>query len=316
MTSPAVSVVMGVYNGGSSLDLTLDSVLGQEGVDLEFIVVDDGSTDDTPRLLAQRARHDARLRVLRQPNAGLTAALVRGCALARGTFIARQDAGGDISLPGRLVQQVAALRSRPEAVLSTCGTRFVTPEGELLFDKVIAQAELDAGLNTLAIPGVTGPSSHPSCLFRRDAYERVGGYRAAFTLAQDLDLWLRLVEAGRFVAMSAVLYQACWTPGGLTSRLRPHQLRYAEIALEAARCRRDGHAEPALPAPQRSLPLEQDRSRRSELSRFHYFVGACVAVRDPSRARRHFLQAVRAQPSNLRALWRVLQPARSGRHGR
>jgi glycosyltransferase involved in cell wall biosynthesis len=299
---------MGVYNGAADLPRTLDSVLSQQGVDLEFVVVNDGSTDDAPGILDQRARQDPRLRVVHQPNGGLTAALVRGCELARGEFIARQDAGGDLSLPGRLRSQVALLRAQPDAILATCATRYVAPDGEWLFDEVIEQQQLDIGLRTLSIPGVTGPSHHGSCLFRRDAYERAGGYRRPFTLAQDLDLWLRMIEAGRFIAMPDVLYQAAWTFGGLTSRLRPEQIRYAEVALEAARRRRAGLPEPELPEPRRSVAIRGATSRQVELSRFHYFVGSCVARRDPALARRHFWRSLKAHPLHLRAMLRWLVP--------
>jgi len=84
---------MSVYNGGTALAATLDSVLAQEGVAFEFIVVDDGSTDGSGALLDDHAQRDERLRVIHQDNRGLTRALIRGCAAARGPFIARQDAG-------------------------------------------------------------------------------------------------------------------------------------------------------------------------------------------------------------------------------
>jgi glycosyltransferase involved in cell wall biosynthesis len=299
---------MGVYNSAAELPRTLDSVLSQQGVAFEFIVVDDGSTDDTPAILERQARRDPRLRVVHQVNAGLTDALARGCDLARGEFIARQDAGGDLSLPGRFMIQVALLRDQPDAILASCATRFVAPDGEWLFDAVIDQRQLDDGLRTLAIPGVMGPSHHGSCLFRRDVYERVGGYRRSFTLAQDLDLWLRMVEAGRLIAMPDLLYQAAWTFGGLTSRLRPEQIRFAELALEAARCRRAGLPEPELPNPQRSVAIRGATSRRVELSRFHYFVGSCVANRDPALARKYFWRSLKAHPLHVPAMLRLLVP--------
>src|SRR3569623_742811 len=108
MRDPQVSVVMGVYNGAAALPATMRSVLDQEGCALEIIVVDDGSSDDTPRLLDEWAARDARLRVIHQANTGLTGALIRGCGEVRGEFIARQDCG-DRSLPGRLRSQAALL---------------------------------------------------------------------------------------------------------------------------------------------------------------------------------------------------------------
>ncbi len=104
---------MSVYNSAGSLTRTLDSILLQEGVDFEFIVIDDGSTDGSGEILDQRAALDARLVVVHQDNAGLTAALKVGCELARGVYIARQDAGGDISMPSRLAVQLRALESCP-----------------------------------------------------------------------------------------------------------------------------------------------------------------------------------------------------------
>jgi len=112
MSTPEVSVVMGVYNGAEHLEQTLASILSQEGCDLEFIVVDDGSTDDTGSILDAWAAQDKRLRVIHQQNTGLTRALIRGCAEARGEFIARQDAG-DVSLPGRLDAQFTYLKTIP-----------------------------------------------------------------------------------------------------------------------------------------------------------------------------------------------------------
>src|SRR5262249_52832345 len=109
-TYPEVSVVMSVYNGASHLAATLDSVLSQEGVELEFIVVNDGSTDKAGEILDDYARRDGRVRVIHQQHTGLTYALIRGCAAATGEFIARQDAG-DVSLAGRLALQSGVFRN-------------------------------------------------------------------------------------------------------------------------------------------------------------------------------------------------------------
>jgi glycosyltransferase involved in cell wall biosynthesis len=81
---PDISVVMGVYNGADRLRETMESVLSQEGVSLEFIVIDDGSTDGSALVLDNYACHDARVRILHQENQGLTRALIKGCEAARG----------------------------------------------------------------------------------------------------------------------------------------------------------------------------------------------------------------------------------------
>src|SRR5262245_38361435 len=146
MNKPDISVIMSVFNSAPTLAATLDSVLTQEGVDLEFIVIDDGSTDDSGAILEAYATQDPRLIVLHQNNRGLTSSLVRGCALAQGEFIARQDAGGDISLPGRLERQLAYFSSCPGVVMVSCGTRFIGPAGEILYDVIQRGAELTRNL--------------------------------------------------------------------------------------------------------------------------------------------------------------------------
>src|SRR5947208_11205951 len=110
---PLVSVVMPVYNGERFVVEAVRSILAQTFRDFECIVVDDGSTDRTPELLAIEQTGDPRLVVHRQPsNMGFRMALNTGCALARGEFIARMDAD-DVSLPTRLERQVAFLRANP-----------------------------------------------------------------------------------------------------------------------------------------------------------------------------------------------------------
>ena len=91
---PLISVVMSVFNDAQHVATALDSVLSQEAVDLEFIVIDDGSTDGTGQILDGYAARDPRLRVIHQENSGLTRSLIRGCNQARGKYIARQDGGG------------------------------------------------------------------------------------------------------------------------------------------------------------------------------------------------------------------------------
>ena len=125
---PQVSVVMSVYNGANHLSETLDSVLSQEDCDFEFIVVNDGSTDGTTRVLDDYAKRDKRLRVIHQENTGLTRALIRGCSEACGKFIARQDSG-DISLPGRLKMQMNVLGGDIQAAFVSCATAIEIRQG-------------------------------------------------------------------------------------------------------------------------------------------------------------------------------------------
>src|SRR6516165_9917484 len=90
--SPTVTVLMAVYNGQRYLRDAVNSVLSQTFKDFEFIIIDDGSTDECPKLLTSYARADRRIRLITRPNKGLTKSLNEGLQLARGEFIARMDA--------------------------------------------------------------------------------------------------------------------------------------------------------------------------------------------------------------------------------
>jgi glycosyltransferase involved in cell wall biosynthesis len=101
--SPDVSVVMSVYNDATYLCGAVESILIQEGVSFEFIIIDDGSTDGSGQILDEYAAKDSRIRVVRQQNRGLTRALIAGCAMARGKYIARQDSDDFPRVVGRSI---------------------------------------------------------------------------------------------------------------------------------------------------------------------------------------------------------------------
>lgn len=299
-----VSVVMSVYNGASSLDRTMRSILGQQGCDFELIVVDDGSTDETgPMLDAYARRQDSRVRVVRQANAGLTRALAQGCGLARGRFIARQDCG-DESLPGRLARQASILRENPDAVMVGSAASFMGPARELLYTVSRTGDELHAGLGVLHPRRLVGPPHHGATMFVREAYECAGGYRPTFWVAQDIDLWLRLWERGRCIGDPVIGLLAQLDAGGISSRRRADQLRLVEIAVECARLRRRGEDE--TPALLRAGAPEAARSGRGQRAAFFYFVGCCLRKSDPAAARRYFGLAFREHPIHLRSLVRML----------
>lgn len=303
--APEVSVVMGVYNGVSALRESVQSLQAQDGVEIELIAVNDGSTDGSGELLDQLARGDPRLRVIHQPNQGLTRALIRGCNEARGRFIARQDAG-DISLAGRLRKQVQAMRENPDATVVSCGTRFVGPEAEPLYEVIPAEDDVTVGLRTLDLATVRGPSHHGSTLFRRDIYEQVGGYREQFYFAQDLDLWVRLAEHGRHVVIPEVLYQTTFAPGSISGWQRQRQIACARIILECARLRRAGLSE--AEALERAKAIIPDGGRPGPVDRAGalYFIGTCLRSRNDPRAAAYFRQAVRVWPFHVKAAMRLL----------
>jgi glycosyltransferase involved in cell wall biosynthesis len=293
-TAPQVSVVMGVRNGAASLAATLDSLTGQEGVELEIVVINDGSSDNTGALLAARAAAEPRLRVLDRPGRGLTRSLIEGCQLARGQFIARQDAG-DLSLPGRLQRQLRCLEAHPDASLCSTHVRLVVPEGATVRVNAPEPAELADGL--------TGPAIHGSVMMRRSAYERAGGYRPMFYFAQDIDLWSRMVESGKHLVVPEVLYEATLSPGSISGSRRREQDAFHGLIVAATEARRSGREEGPVLAEAEALSQHcrgslPDPRRQADGA---YFIGACLLREHPDLARRYLRQALALNPWHLKA---------------
>lgn len=288
-----ISVVMSVLNGAATLDRTIESVLAQTEGDFELIVIDDGSTDSTSAILAGYARRDRRLRVLTQSNAGLTRSLIRGCAEARAPMIARHDCG-DTSHPDRFRRQLPLMRDG--VVLVACATEFVGPAGEPLYVTEVDPVETHQSLLHAPAESLHG-IAHGSAMFRRDAYERAGGYRAQFRLAQDLDLWIRLAKAGRLDSVGAPpLYRCPVETQSLTTFNRERQTQLKGIM---AALRDGGPAEQLLEAAATVLP--RHAASRRAVARTYYFIGRCLRKRLDPRARAYFFRTIMHDPLHLRA---------------
>jgi glycosyltransferase involved in cell wall biosynthesis len=304
--SPEISVVMSVYNGAGTLNRSVNSVLSQADVDIELIVVDDGSTDHSLNILKEYSKRDRRVRLVTQENQGLTKALSAGCAIARGQYIARQDAG-DVSLPGRLIRQLNLIKQHRDSSFVSCGTRYVGPNGEHLYDVTQNPEEATSRLLTLNVKNLRGPSSHPSTLFPRALYERVGGYRKNFYFAQDLDLWIRLAEQGQHVVIPETLYEASITVESISGQYRREQVELTALIVEAARLRREGLSEQqVLRRAENVRPVANRPRSRIGRARAFYFIGSCLRSRNHPRAAYYFREALKSYPLHLKSAARLL----------
>jgi len=218
VTTPAVSVLMSVWNGAPWVRDAVESILGQTASDLELIVIDDGSTDGTPALLA--ALGDPRLRVERQSRLGLTRSLNRGLSLATAPLLARLDAD-DVALPERLARQRAFLGAHPEIGLLGTGAREVDTAGRQI--QVVRPPEGDAAIRRALIRG--NPFVHSSVMMRRAVLERLGGYDETLAVAQDYDLWLRMSEITRVANLGEPLVVRRLLPDRVSARRDRARLR-------------------------------------------------------------------------------------------
>jgi len=218
VTVPGVSVLMAVHDGAPWVRDAVASVLAQTAGDLELIVVDDGSTDATPDLLA--AVRDPRLRVERRPRAGLTRALDHGLALVRAPLVARLDAD-DTALPERLERQRAFLDGHADVGLLGTGAREVDAAGREV--RVIRPPTDDRALRRALIR--RNPFVHSSIVMRRVLAERLGGYDPTLPVAQDYDLWMRMSAVTRLANLPEPLVVRRLLPGRVSAERDDDRLR-------------------------------------------------------------------------------------------
>jgi glycosyltransferase involved in cell wall biosynthesis len=183
---PAVTVLMAVYNGQAHLREAVKSILGQTFPDLEFVIVDDGSTDGTADILDTFA--DKRIRRLRnERNVGLSESLNRGLDEARAGLVARQDAD-DISEPVRIERLVAFMDTHPNYALIGSAYRTIDAEGRSVADRSLPCDPLTLRWHLLFYC----PFVHGSVMFRRSAVDELNRYDTSLAYSMDRDLWSRL----------------------------------------------------------------------------------------------------------------------------
>lgn len=270
---PSVSVLMPVYNGASFLEASLQSVLAQSWRDFELVVVDDGSTDESPAMLARFAASDPRIRVIRQTNGGISRALNAGLAAARGDWIARLDSD-DLMLPNRLERQLAFVRAEPDAVAAGSYYEIIDGAGAvrgLLHPLPRSRAELARLLASRDPLTFT----HPTMIYRRAAALDAGGYVSALEPCEDVALFARMLAAGGIILIQPeVLTRYRVHAGSISSRKTVEQFLMRNFIYHNFHAARDGA--PTLSydeylAWQRARPLTRRLGTRMALaSEFFY----------------------------------------------
>lgn len=234
-STPEVSVLMSVHNGGSFLAPAINSILNQTFTDFEFIVVDDGSTDETSEVLAGQT--DERVRILRNAtNFGLAVSLNRALRHARGQLIARMDAD-DVSASDRLERQVRFLESHPNiAVLGTYATRIDAASATI---EVLTPPASPPEIREYAFEQ-GNPFVHGSVVMRATSLKNVNGYDERFDVAQDYDLWLRVLEREDGANLPEYLYGFRLLNTSLSGTKAYAQRASHELAMALSSARRSG----------------------------------------------------------------------------
>lgn len=241
ISSPAITVATSVYNGARYLDAAIVSVLSQSFRNFEFLILDDGSTDESRAIADGFASRDDRIRVISRENRGLVASLNQLFAEARAPLIARFDAD-DICKPDRFARQLEFLAQNPDHGLVGSATRYIDPAGELATNAPILRPTThDEFLANLE----DGPLlCHSAVLIRRDLVLAAGGYRPAFAHAEDYDLWLRLSRTTRVHNLPECLLDYRISPDQVSARHMIEQAQNAAIAWLAHLSVMEGRGDP------------------------------------------------------------------------
>lgn len=223
--APKISVIMSVYNGEEYLHEAIDSILNQTFKNFEFIIINDGSIDNSDEII--KSYIDSRIILITQENKGLPAALNEGIKIAKGKYIARMDAD-DISEPDRFSIQVQYMEKNPNCVVVGSRYNILSKDGDFLY---LAENTIDNKKLKNVLPYIT-PFAHGSSFIRKSALRSVGGYHKQMLFGQDVLLWIDLAELGDFAIIPKPLYNFRITPFS-NSRVSNKNLRLEkEIFIE------------------------------------------------------------------------------------
>ena len=300
---PDVSVIVPTYNRAHTLGASLASLFAEDGLDLEVIVVDDGSTDHTATLLA--GMDDPRLVVVPAAHEGIAAARNRGLAVARAPVIAFHDSD-DVALPGRLARPLAYLREHDDVDLVIQNGRMLAPESEpeageepWLAPKVAATlAARPIGVREVFRWNL---GQLQGMCFTARSLAAVGPFDASFRILDDLDLVLRVTARFRAVFLDHPAFAYRRHAGGVAQNrvvVREESIRLAEKLVTL-------HPEVVGLVGERAFNNRQAR-RWASLAALRLRAG------DVRGARAALARAVEIDPGNvryrLRALWLRLRP--------
>jgi glycosyltransferase involved in cell wall biosynthesis len=272
---PLISIVTPTYNQARYLAETIASVLAQDYPHIEYIVINDGSSDETPAVMDS---YGDRIVGLHQANMGQALTLNKGWAMARGKYVGYLSSD-DLLFPHAISRLVKVLESRPEVVVAYPDADLIDPSSRVILRNVAREFDYDAL--------VVQQDCHigPGALFRKSLVEQLGGWRADLRLAPDREFWMRAGLQGDFHMIQETL---------AGYRMHPESISYYDTnpntAKEYLRVLDDYYARPDVP--------ERLISRKGEAYANAQLILCRMLLRDGrfSEALYHYREAVRLNP--------------------
>lgn len=234
VASPIVAILMPVYNAERYLNESIESIRNQTLPNFEFVIVNDGSTDQSLDIIKHHAAEDDRIRVLDRPNQGIVSALNAGLYMSRSKYIARMDAD-DVSERERLAVQTSYLNTN--GAVGIVGSKATGLDAE---GRTVPIREVSCEAEEIERRFLAGSCEviHPTIMFRRNLIVRLGGYRHECCFAEDLDLCLRVLCHAKIVNLPEPLLRYREHLASTSSVRAVDQVHAAVRALDDAyRCR-------------------------------------------------------------------------------
>lgn len=253
---PLVTVLMSVHNGEKYLETAVNSILRQTLRDFNFLIIDDASTDNSPQMLKEFARKDARIRILtNRTNLGLAASLNRGISQIETRYIARMDAD-DIAVPQRLERQLQYMESHPEIAAVGSGVGRFSINNNFCFH--IYQPACSPNIIKNRSYNIGPQLVHPTVVVRTEALKKVGNYREQFISTQDYDLWLRMLESYELSNLPEILLYYRKEQQGISFQRQSEQSINHILALQSSEYRRKNLLDPLQSNPPHTITVLQN----------------------------------------------------------
>jgi glycosyltransferase involved in cell wall biosynthesis len=216
---PFISVLLPVYNCADYVKESVESILNQTYPHFELLIINDGSRDDSERII--NSIQDTRIRYIPQKNQGLATTLNNGIALSRGTLLARQDAD-DVSLPTRFEEQVRFLNAHPEIMLLGTHAQIMNSDGQFL-NRFHRHATASAELKTDLL--FDNPFVHSSVMFRKDILKKSGNYLPGDHIFEDHNLWSSISNVAEIANIPMLLVNYRQVSSGISQSINNYKVR-------------------------------------------------------------------------------------------
>ncbi len=222
-TDPKITVLMPAYNAEKYIDKAICSVLAQTFTDFELLIINDGSTDNTEKII--RSFDDERIRLINQSNQGIAAALNMGLMNANAGLVARFDAD-DICMPQRLELQYNFLITNPDYILLGSNAEYMDVNDEYVFTgRMLAQSDED--IRQLIFDYC--PLIHSTIMFSKEAVLRAGSYNTHAHAFEDHFLWSNLIRLGKASNLNETLVKVRLAPESISIDEKWRTKRFREI---------------------------------------------------------------------------------------